>query len=338
MPKANDLGIDLGTSHVLIYMREHGIVLREPAVVAIEHDSRDLLAVGQDAYRMIGKTPGNVVALRPLQNGTVVDFELCRRMLQYFVGKVIGRRLFSRPRAVMSVPSKIIDIEKRALINAMFDAGMRKTELLERPIAAALGIGLPFEKTYGTMVVDIGAGATDAAVLSMGQIAIANTVPFGGDQFDEAIIKYLRRKYNLLIGERTAEELKINIGCAVQRDEVIPAEVTGRNLISGLPKTITVTSTDVYEALREPTGALIEVIQGVLEHTPPQLTTDVFNDGIILTGGGAQLEGLSEAVYDVLHVPCGVADDPQTSIAIGCGKVVDDMKLMQHLLTKVGRH
>ena len=333
MAQINDIGIDLGTSNVLIYMKGKGIILREPAVVAIEHDSRDLMAVGTDAYRMIGRTPGNVLALRPLRSGTVVDFELCRRMLQYFVTKAIGRRLFQRPRAVLSLPTGVIDMEKRALMSAMFDAGMRKTDLLERPVAAALGVGLKFEDAFGTMIVDIGAGATDIAVLSMGQIAISNFVPLGGDQFDEAIIKYLRRKYNLLIGERTAEELKVNIGCVVPRNEEVSMEVTGRNLISGLPKTMTVSTADIYEAMKEPTAMLIEAIQGVLEHTPPQLVNDVFDDGIILTGGGAALQGLSDAVYSVLHIPCGVADDPGTSVVMGCGKVVDDMKELKYLLS-----
>lgn len=340
MAQVNDLGIDLGTSNVLVYMKGKGIVLREPAVVAVERDTRKPLAVGADAYRMIGRTPGNVIAMRPLRNGTVVDFDLARIMLQYFVAQVIGKRFFTRPRAVLSVPTGVNEVEKRSIISAMFDAGMRKTNLLERPIAAALGVGLPFEEAYGTMIVDMGAGATDIAVLSMGQVAVADCVAIGGDYFDDAIIRYLRKKHNLLIGERTAEELKVNIGCAVPKLEEVAMDVTGRNLISGLPKTLTVTTTEIYEALKEPVAELIEAIQGVLEHTPPQLANDVFEDGIVFTGGAAALAGLTEAVYEVLHVPCGVADDPQTSVVMGCGRAVDDMAGLKHLLgdsRRIGR-
>lgn len=333
MAKVVDIGIDLGTSNVLIYARGRGIVMREPAVVAVERDTRKPIAVGSDAYKMIGRTPGNLLVLRPLRNGTMADFDLCRIMLQYLVGQAEGRHFFGRPRAVISVPTGVNDVEKRSIISAMFDAGMRKTQLLERPIAAALGIGLPFEEAYGSMVVDMGAGATDIAVLSMGQVAVADCVPVGGDSFDDAIIRYLRKKHNLLIGERTAEELKINIASAVPLADTVAMEVTGRHLISGLPKTQTVTSDEICEAIREPVNQLIESIQVVLEHTPPQLTNDVFEYGIIFTGGAASLSGLCEAVYSVLHIPCGVADDPQTSVVMGCGKVVDDPAGLKHLLS-----
>lgn len=330
--QVNDIGIDLGTSNVLIYMKGKGIVLREPAVVAVEKDTRKPIAVGGDAYRMIGRTPGNVLALRPLRNGTMVDFELTRTMLQFFTAQVIGKRFFNRPRAVISVPSGVNEVEKRSIISAMFDAGMRKTNLLDRPIAAALGAGTSFDEAYGSMVVDMGAGATDIAVLSMGQVAVSDCVSIGGDYFDDAIIRYLRKKHNLLIGERTAEELKVNIGSAVPKADDVTMYVTGRNLISGLPKTLTVSTSEVYEALREPVAELIECIQAVLEHTPPQLANDVFDEGIVFTGGAAALSGLTEAVYDVLHVPCAVADDPQTSVVMGCGRIVDDPAIYKHLL------
>ena len=332
MAQVNDIGIDLGTSNVLIYMKGKGIVLREPAVVAVERDTRKPLAVGMDAYRMIGRTPGNVLALRPLRNGTMVDFELARTMLQYFTSQVIGKRFFARPRAVISVPSGVNDVEKRSIISAMFDAGMRKTNLLERPIAAALGAGTSFDEAYGSMIVDMGAGATDIAVLSMGQVAVSDCVALGGDYFDDAIIRYLRKKHNLLIGERTAEELKINLGSAVPKADEVAMDVTGRNLISGLPKTLTITTSEIYEALKEPVDDLIECIQGVLEHTPPQLANDVFDEGIVFTGGASALSGLAEAVYDVLHVPCAVADDPQVCVAMGCGRVVDEPNIYKHLL------
>ena len=332
MAQISDIGIDLGTSNVLIYMKGKGIVLREPAVVAIDRDTRTAIAVGNDAYRMIGRTPGSVLAIRPLRNGSMVDFELLKTMLTYFLNKVVGKHFFSHPRAVISVPTGVNSVEKRSISSVMLDAGVRRAQMIERPVAAALGIGLPFEEPYGTMVVDMGAGATDIAVLSSGQIAVSGYAPIGGDVFDDAIIRYLRRKHNLLIGERTAEELKIHIGSAYPRQEEVAMDVTGRNLITGLPKTMTVTSTEIYEALKEPVGELIEAIQSIIERTPPQLANDVFEDGIIMTGGASSLTGLCEAVYDVLHVPCGVADDPQTSIVMGCGRVVDDLSGMKHLL------
>ena len=332
MAAVNDIGIDLGTSNVLIYMKGKGIVLREPAVVAIERESKKILAVGSDAYRMIGRTPGNVLAIRPLRQGTVTDFDLTNTLLKYFTMHVIGRHFFSRPRCVISVPSGVNEVEKRSIISIMFDAGMRRTQMLDRPIAAALGAGVPFEEPYGSMVVDLGAGVTDIAVLSLGQVTVASCIPIGGDYFDDAIIRHLRKKYNLLIGERTAEELKINIGSAVPRLEEIAMEVTGRNLITGLPKTMKISSTEIYEALKDPVGELIEAIQAVIERTPPQLASDIFNDGIVFTGGAAALMGLCEAVYSVMKIPCGVADDPQTCVVMGCGRTLEDLSGMKHLL------
>lgn len=332
MAQVNDIGVDLGTSNVLIYMKGKGIVLREPAVVAVERESKKILAVGSDAYRMIGRTPGNVLAVRPLRQGTVSDFELTSTMLRYFVGNVVGRRLFSRPRAIVSVPSGVNEVEKRSIISIMFDAGMRRTQLLDRPVAAALGVGVQFEEAYGSMIVDMGAGVTDIAVLSMGEVVVSSCVPIGGDYFDDAIIRYLRKKHNLLIGERTAEEIKINIGSAVPQVSDITMDVTGRNLISGLPKTQSVTTSEVYEALKEPVMELVEAIQAVIERTPPQLASDIFDDGIVFSGGASSLTGLTEAIYTSLRIPCGVADDPQTSVVMGCGRALDDLAGMKHLL------
>lgn len=332
MAQVNDIGIDLGTSNVLIYMKGKGIVLREPAVVAIERESKKVLAVGNDAYRMIGRTPNNVLAVRPLRQGTVADFELTSTMLRYFVGNVIGRRMFSRPRAVISVPSGVNEVEKRSIISIMFDAGMRRTQLLDRPVAAALGVGLQFQEAYGTMIVDMGAGVTDIAVLSMGEVVVSSCVPIGGDYFDDAIIRYLRKKHNLLIGERTAEEIKVNIGCAIPMASEITMDVTGRNLISGMPKTQAITSADIFEALKDPVSELIEAIQAVIERTPPQLASDIFEDGIVFSGGAAALNGLSEAIYAALKIPCGVADDPQTSVVMGCGRALEDLGAVKHLL------
>lgn len=332
MAQVNDIGVDLGTSNVLIYMKGKGIVLREPAVVAVERESKKILAVGSDAYRMIGRTPGNVMAVRPLRQGTVSDFELTSTMLRYFVGNVVGRRLFARPRAIVSVPSGVNEVEKRSIISIMFDAGMRRTQLLDRPVAAALGVGVQFEEAYGSMIVDMGAGVTDIAVLSMGEVVVSSCVPIGGDYFDDAIIRYLRKKHNLLIGERTAEEIKINIGSAVPQVSDITMDVTGRNLISGLPKTQSVTTSEVYEALKDPVMELVEAIQAVIERTPPQLASDIFDDGIVFSGGASSLTGLTEAIYTALRIPCGVADDPQTSVVMGCGRALDDLAGMKHLL------
>lgn len=332
MAQIGDIGIDLGTSNVLIYMKGRGIVLREPAVVAVERDTRKSIAVGKEALRMVGRTPASMQVIRPLRNGTVADFELARVMLQQFILQAVGRRFFSRPRAVISVPSGVTDTEKRSIISALLDAGMRRTQILDRPVAAALGIGLPFEDPYGTMIVDMGAGLTDIAILSSGKTNLLHSVPMGGDAFDDAIIRYLRRKHNLLIGERTAEELKVNIGCAVPRQDEISMDVTGRNLISGLPKTLTVTSSEVYEAIRECVTGLTDAIHAVLENASPQLASDIFEDGIIFTGGASALVGLTEAVGKLLNVPCGVAEDPQTSVVMGCGRVVDDLSGMKHLL------
>ena len=325
MAAVNDIGIDLGTSNVLFYMKGKGIVLREPAVVAIERDSKKILAVGSDAYRMIGRTPGNVLAIRPLRQGTVTDFDLTNTLLKYFTMHVIGRHFFSRPRAVISVPSGVNEVEKRSIISIMFDAGMRRTQLLDRPIAAALGAGLQFEEAYGTMIVDISAGVTDIAVLSFGKVIVSDCAKAGGDRFDDAIIRHLRRKHNLLIGERTAEELKINIGSAIPRSEQLYMEVTGRNLITGLPKTMRITSDDITEAIDEPLQQLIESIHGVLEHTPAELAADIFEYGILLSGGGAEMFGLCEAIADALKVPCSCAEDPQTNVVMGCGRALENM-------------
>lgn len=333
MAQVSDLGIDLGTSNVLIYQKSKGIVLRQPAVVAIERTSKKVLAVGTEAYRMIGRTPGNVLALRPLRQGVVSDFELTNTMLRHFMSMVIGKRFFSRPRVVLSVPSGVNEAEKSSLISILFDAGAKRTQLLDRPIAAAMGVGMDFQKPYGCMVVDMGAGVTDIAVLASGQVIEAASVCYGGDYFDDAIIRYLRKKNNLLIGERSAEEVKITLGTAIPPVSPLTSEVTGRDLLSGLPRTLTVSSAEIYEAVKDAVADLIESIQGVLERTPPQLTSDIFEDGIVLTGGAASLAGLPEAIYNELHIPCGVADDPQTSVVLGCGRALDNPNAYKNVLS-----
>lgn len=332
MASINDIGIDLGTSQILIYMKGKGIILREPTVVAIDRDRRDILFCGEEARRMIGRTPGNVLAIRPLRDGTISDFDLVSHMLREFINKAIGKRLFARPRAILSLPTSINEMEKRSLTSAMFDAGMRRTQLLHRSLAAALGAGLPMDEAYGTMIVDISAGVTDIAVLSFGRVIVSDCAKIGGDRFDDAIIRHLRRKHNLLIGERTAEELKINIGSAIPRTEQLYMEVTGRNLITGLPKTMRITSDDITEAIDEPIQQLIESIHGVLEHTPAELAADIFEYGILLSGGGAQLFGLCETIADALKVPCSCAEDPQTNVVMGCGRALENLHDLGRLL------
>jgi rod shape-determining protein MreB len=326
MAATNDIGIDLGTSNILIYMKGKGIVLREPTVVAIDRDSRDILAFGDEARRMIGRTPSNILAIRPLREGVISDHELVSFMLKGFVLKAVGKHMFARPRAVLSLPTSVNEMEKRSVISTMFDAGMRRTQLLDRTLAAALGAGLPIDEAYGTMIVDISAGVSDIAVLSFGKVVVSDCAKTGGDRFDDAIIRHLRRKHNLLIGERTAEELKINIGSAIPRADQLYMEVTGRNLITGLPKTMRITSDDITEAIDEPLQQLIESIHGVLEHTPAELAADIFEYGILLTGGGAEMFGLCEAIADALKVPCSCAEDPQNNVVMGCGRALENMQ------------
>lgn len=337
MAQISDLGIDLGTSNVLVYMKGKGIVLREPAVVAIERQSKHVLAVGSDAYKMIGRTPGNVLAVRPLRHGSAGDFELTNTMLRYFTYAVVGRRFFTHPRVVMSVPMGVNDSEKHSLLRIMLDAGMKHTYLLEPTIAAAIGVGMNFHEPYGSMIVNMSAGVTDIAVLAMGDVITSKCVAIGGDSFDDAIIRYMRKKHNLLIGERTAEEIKISLGCAVPQPSDVSMEVIGRNLLSGLPKTQEIVTSEVYEALKDPVADLIDAIQSVIEKTPPQLASDIFDEGIVLTGGAAALTGLAEAVYRALHIPCGVADDPQTSVVMGCGRAVENFNSLKHLMTDTRR-
>ena len=326
MASVADIGIDLGTSNVVIYARNRGIVLDEPAVVALERDSRVIRAVGTEAYRMIGRTPSGIVAMRPLREGSVADFELTSSILRHFVVQAIGKHMFSRPRAVLSMPSGINENEKRNISAVMFEAGVRRTQLLDRPVAAAIGADMNINEVYGSMVVDIGAGMTDIAVLSAGRVVVSDAVKLGGDHFDDAIIRYLRRKYNLLVGERTAEELKISIGGAMPRREQLYLDITGRNLISGLPKLMRITSNEIFEAFDDPLTALIEAIHAVLEHTPAELAADVFDAGIVLTGGGALLANLSDAITAALKVNCRVAENPHACVATGCGRTLENLE------------
>ena len=317
MAQTGDIGIDLGTSNVVIFMKGRGIIFREPSVVAVERSSGNIIAMGTEAYRMIGRTPTNIDIIRPLAQGEMIDFELTSAMLRTFVANQIGKHFFARPRAIMSVPCGVKEMEKKALITSLFDAGLRRTQILDRTIAAALGAQLNFMGAYGCMVADMSAGGTDLAVLSNGIISVLSSIHIGGDHFDDAIIRYIRKKYNLLIGERTAEQIKVTLGGAVSREPKVILDVTGRNLISGLPRTVTVDSDEMYEALRDNVNDLIEGIQTVIEKTPPQLASDVFEGGVTLTGGAAALYGLAEAVSNALQVPCQVADDARDCVVLG---------------------
>ena len=319
-----DIGIDLGTASVVIYGKGKGVVLNEPAVIAFHRDSRNVIAVGMDAHRMLGRTPSSVVAVRPLQNGMVPDLELAVTMLRYFVRRAVPKRLIGGPRVLISVPDGVNEMERHSLMASLFEAGARRTQMIERPIAAAIGAGLPIGEAYGEMICDIGGGVTEIAVISQGRLIVRESIKIAGDAFDDAIIRYLRRKHNLLIGELTAEDLKISLGSVLPRNEQFYMEVTGRNLITNLPKVMRITSDEITEALDEPLQQLLEAIHDVLEHTPAELVADIVETGITLTGGGALLAGLSDAVSKSLMMPCTLAENAQECVAMGCGMTLEN--------------
>ena len=318
-----DLGIDLGTATVLVYMKGKGIMLKEPSVVAIDRNANKVLAVGEEARKMIGRTPGNIVAIRPLRDGVISDYDVTEKMLEHFIKKACGKRKMSTPRVVMCVPCQATEVERRAVEDAARNAGAKKVLLVEEPLAAAVGAGLDISKASGNMVIDIGGGTTDIAIISLGGMVVRESIKVAGDDFDEAIIRYIRKKHKLMIGERTAEDLKINIGCAYPKDEEAKAEIRGRDLISGLPKNITVTSSEMQEALKEAVMAIAECAHSVLEKTPPELAADISDKGIIMTGGGALLDGLDKLIEEVTHVPVYVTEDSVSCVAIGTGKMLE---------------
>jgi len=318
-----DIGIDLGTANVLIFVRGKGIVLREPSVVAVEKETNRLLAVGEEARRMIGRTPDSIIAVRPLKDGVIADYTMTELMLKHFIRKVCGRRPVFRPQIAVCVPSGVTSVEQRAVIEACQEAGAKKVVLVSEPMAAAVGAGIDVSQPRGHLVVDIGGGTTDIAVISLGDEVISDSLRVGGDKFDEAIIRYVRREHKLFIGERTAEEIKVQIGCAFAPDESLTMEVRGRDTLSGLPKSIRLSAAEVYEALQEPVQAIINLIRSVLEKTPPELAGDIMQDGMVLTGGGALLKGLPELIRLETRVPVVVADEPETCVARGTGKVLE---------------
>ncbi len=318
----SDLGIDLGTANVIVYISGKGVVLREPSVVAFDKNTNKILAVGSEARHMLGRTPGHIVAVRPLREGVISDYTVTEKMLKYFIAKAVGRRI-RKPHITVCVPSGVTEVEKKAVEDATYDAGARKVRVIEEPIAAAIGAGIDISKPYGSMVVDIGGGTTDVAVISLGGAVVSTSLKIAGDNFDEAIIRYMRKKHNLLIGERTAEDIKINIGTAFERPEPLEIDVKGRNLVTGLPKTVVVNSEETAEALKETTSSIVDIVHSVLEKTPPELAADIAERGIVLTGGGSMLHGLDSLIQSKTNINVVAADDPLSCVAIGTGKYVD---------------
>lgn len=318
-----DLGIDLGTASVLVYVKGKGVVLKEPSVVAFDRDTNVIKAIGEEARLMLGRTPGNIIAVRPLRQGVISDYTVTEKMIKYFVQKALGKRTFKKPRISICVPSGVTEVEKKAVEEATFAAGAREVHLIEEPVAAAIGAGIDISKPCGNMIVDIGGGTADIAVISLGGTVVNTSIKIAGDDFDEAIVRYMRKKHNLLIGERTAEDIKIRIGTAYPRPESVSVDVRGRNLVTGLPKTITVTSEETEEALKDTTSQIVEAVHSVLEKTPPELAADIADRGIVLTGGGSLLYGLEELIESKTGITTMTAEEPMTAVAIGTGKYVE---------------
>jgi len=326
---SNDIGIDLGTANTLVYVKDRGIVLREPSVVAVQSGTKRILAVGEEAKRMLGRTPGNIVAIRPMKAGVIADFEITEAMLRYFIKKVHNRRKMVRPRIIIAVPSDITEVEKRAVKDSATRAGAREVFLIEEPMAAAIGVGLPVQEPAGNMIVDIGGGTTEVALISLAGIVFSRSVRVGGDEMDECIVQYMKRVYNLMIGERTAEEIKIKIGSAYPVGEETTMEIKGRDLVAGLPKTLTITSEEIREALQEPVSSIIEAIRITLERCPPELSADLVDRGMILAGGGSLLTGIDKLIAEQTGLPVHVADDPLSAVAEGTGVVLNELNFLR---------
>lgn len=327
-----DMGIDLGTANTLVYIKGQGIVVREPSVVAIRDDSKEVLAVGEEAKRMIGRTPGNIVAIRPMKDGVIADFDVTQSMLSYFIQKAAAKKGVVSPRIAICVPFGVTEVEKRAIEEAARQAGAKDAFLIEEPMAAAIGAGLRIEEPEGNMVVDIGGGTSEIAIISLGGIVTAKSIRLGGDELDEAIVNYVKKEYSLMIGERTAEDVKIRIGSAYKEGEEVEMEIRGRDLISGLPKTMQISSAEVRDALRESVNAIIDGIKSTLEKTPPELASDIMENGIMLTGGGALLKGLDKLVKEETGMPVKIAENPLDCVAIGTGKSVEDAEIFEKVL------
>ena len=323
MLMSNDIGIDLGTASILVYIKGKGVVLKEPSVVAFDRDTNRIKAIGEEARLMLGRTPGNIVAVRPLRQGVISDYTVTEKMLKYFIQKAVGKQRFRKPLISICVPSQVTEVERKAVEDAAFQAGARDVKIIEEPIAAAIGAGIDIARPCGNMIVDIGGGTSDIAVISLGGTVVSASIKIAGDDFDDAIVRYMRKKHNLLIGERTAEDIKIRIGSAYPRPESVTVDVRGRNLVTGLPKTITVTSEETEEALKDTTSQIVEAVHSVLEKTPPELAADIADRGIVLTGGGSLLYGLEELIESKTGITTMTAEDPMTAVAIGTGRYVE---------------
>jgi rod shape-determining protein MreB len=328
---SSDIGIDLGTANTLVFVRDQGIVLREPSVVAVQAGTNKVLAVGNEAKRMLGRTPGNIVAIRPLKDGVIADFEITEAMLAHLISKAHGGRRMVRPRVVIAVPSGITEVEKRAVKDSATHAGAREVYLIEEPMAAAIGVGLPIQEAAGNMIIDIGGGTTEVALISLAGIVFSRSVRVAGDELDEAIVQYLKRNFNLAIGERTAEEIKIKLGSAIKLPKEISMEVKGRDLVAGLPKTITLTSQEVREALAEPLNSIVDAVRTTLERCPPELSSDLVDRGMVLAGGGALLRGLDQLLRDETGLPVHIADDPLSAVAEGTGRVLSEIEVLRSI-------
>jgi rod shape-determining protein MreB and related proteins len=331
---SNDLAIDLGTATTLTFVKGKGIVSNEPSVVAVQRGNngvKKVLAVGKEAKEMLGRTPGNIVAVRPMKDGVIADFEVTEAMLRYFITRAHNRRTLVRPRIIICVPSGITEVEKRAVRDSALAAGAREVYLIEEPMAAAIGAGLPITEPSGNMIVDIGGGTTEVAVISLAGIVMSKSIRVGGDKMDEAIVQHIKRKYNLLIGERTAEDIKKQIGSAYPLEEVLTVEVKGRDLVAGVPKTLTINSDEIRDALAEPVNAIVEAVRVVLERTPPELSADIVDRGIVLSGGGSQLKNLDVLLREETGLPVMVSENPQLAVVLGTGKALDELKLLKEV-------
>ncbi|RCW49701.1 MULTISPECIES: rod shape-determining protein [unclassified Halanaerobium] len=331
-PFSRDMGVDLGTANTLVYIKGKGILIREPSVVALRKNKQEVLAVGDDAKRMIGRTPGNIIAVRPMKDGVIADFDVTETMLRYFITKAHKRSRMVRPRIIICVPSGVTEVEKRAVIDAAVHAGAREAYLIEEPMAAAIGSGLPVHEPTGNMIVDIGGGTTEVAVISLGGIVTSRSIRIGGDEMDDAIVQYVKRKYNLMIGERTAEEIKIDIGAAFSEELQGSKEIRGRDMVTGLPKTIEITGEEIQKALEEPVISIIDAVKMTLEKTPPELASDVMDRGIILTGGGALLQGLDQLLIRETQMPVHIADDPLDCVVKGTGIALEEIDSLKKIL------
>jgi rod shape-determining protein MreB len=332
---SNDMGIDLGTATTLVFVKGEGVVLCEPSVVAIEKGTNHVLAVGDEAKRMLGRTPGNILAIRPMRDGVISDFEITEAMLRYFIRKVQKRKVLFGPRLIVAIPSGITEVERRAVRDSAVRAGAREIFLVEEPMAAAIGVGLPIQEPTANMIVDVGGGTTEIAIISLAGIVFSQSIRIGGDEMDSAIIEYIKKNYNLLIGERSSEDIKIKIGSAYPLEEELSLEVKGRDLVAGLPKMVTITSEEVRDALKEPVRSILDIVKVSLERIPPELAADLIERGVVMAGGGSLLRGLDRLIAEETGLPVHIADDPMTAVALGTGKALNEIKYLRRVMVNV---